>query len=133
MNKTQLSLLAILGLIIVIGTTAWASATLTRQSLTEEKIASVETVKPAKKHKSGKNDITWNQPAQQQPAQPPQRVASGCNDHNIVGTLAGGALGGIAGNQIGNGGGKTAATIGGVLGGAYLGNQYIPTHNVTCR
>ncbi|WP_031404308.1 glycine zipper 2TM domain-containing protein [Thiomonas sp. FB-Cd] len=40
-----------------------------------------------------------------------------------VGTIAGGVVGGILGNQVGSGTGQTAATIGGVAAGAYLGHQ----------
>jgi len=85
---------------------------------------------------------TNNLPIPPQPQKQPQRIAAAqpvqpaqprCDDSNIVGTVAGGAVGGIAGSQIGNGSGKTAATIGGVLGGAFLGNRYIPTRNVTCQ
>jgi uncharacterized protein YcfJ len=73
---------------------------------------------PAKKH---------TQVASAAPAQPP------CNDHNVLGYVAGGAAGGIVGNQVGKGNGNTAATIAGTLGGAYLGGQHIPLNNVTCR
>lgn len=70
---------------------------------------------------------------------PPQKMASAgpvqqqCDDSNVLGYIAGGAGGGIVGNQIGKGSGNTAATIAGVLGGAYLGGQYIPLRNATCR
>jgi outer membrane lipoprotein SlyB len=40
-----------------------------------------------------------------------------------AGVVAGGVLGGVLGNQIGGGSGKDLATIGGVVGGAYVGNQ----------
>lgn len=56
-----------------------------------------------------------------------------CNDKNILGYLAGGALGGILGSQVGKGSGKTAATIAGVAGGAYAGGKYLPTRNATCQ
>lgn len=70
-------------------------------------------------------------PAQQQ--QPQQPTAnSGCNNNNILGTLAGGVLGGLAGNQIGKGKGKTVATIGGAVAGAAAGNQLIPLQNTAC-
>jgi outer membrane lipoprotein SlyB len=64
-------------------------------------------------------------------AQPVQTVR--CDDGNIAGYIAGGAAGGILGNQVGKGKGNTAATIGGTLTGAYLGGQYMPLRNVTCR
>lgn len=73
---------------------------------------------------------------QPQPVAQHQQLAAAqpaCDDSNIVGMLAGGAMGGILGNQVGKGSGNTAATIGGALGGAYVGGKYIPTRNVTCR
>lgn len=73
--------------------------------------------------------IVWDEP---RPAPQPQKVASNCDDGNIVGTVVGGVGGGIIGNQIGSGSGNTVATIGGAVGGAALGNRYIPTRNVTC-
>lgn len=72
-------------------------------------------------------------------AVPLQKVAAAqpslprCDDSNILGYVAGGAAGGIVGNQVGKGSGNTAATIGGTLAGAYLGGQYIPLRNATCR
>ncbi len=38
------------------------------------------------------------------------------------GTLVGAGAGGLAGNQFGKGSGKTAATAGGVVGGALIGH-----------
>ena len=75
--------------------------------------------------------ITWNTDRQTAAPQP-QRVASACDDGNIVGTILGGVGGGIIGNQIGSGSGNDVATIGGAVGGAVLGNRYIPTDGVTC-
>jgi outer membrane lipoprotein SlyB len=40
-----------------------------------------------------------------------------------LGAVAGGVTGAILGNQIGNGNGRTAATLLGAAGGAYLGNE----------
>ena len=40
--------------------------------------------------------------------------------------------GGLVGNQIGSGKGQDLATIGGAIGGGYLGKEYIPTHNTLC-
>ena len=40
-----------------------------------------------------------------------------------LGAITGGVVGGLVGNQIGQGNGKTVATIAGVAGGAYAGNQ----------
>jgi len=60
-------------------------------------------------------------------AQPP------CDDNNIVGTLGGGVAGGLIGSRFGSGNGKTVATAAGALGGAALGNKYIPTRGATCN
>jgi outer membrane lipoprotein SlyB len=40
-----------------------------------------------------------------------------------VGAVVGGVVGGVLGNQVGGGRGKDAATVVGVLGGAYAGNE----------
>ncbi len=40
--------------------------------------------------------------------------------------------GGVLASNLGKGNGKTAATIGGTLGGAYIGGETIPLNNVTC-
>ena len=40
-----------------------------------------------------------------------------------LGAVTGGVLGGLLGNQVGQGNGKTVATVAGVAGGAYAGNQ----------
>lgn len=56
-----------------------------------------------------------------------------------LGTLAGAVIGGVAGNQVGGGRGKTAATIAGTAGGAYIGhqlekrNQGAETYAITVR
>jgi outer membrane lipoprotein SlyB len=44
-------------------------------------------------------------------------------DDGTAGAIAGGLLGGLLGNQVGKGSGKTVATVIGVAGGAYAGNQ----------
>ena len=75
--------------------------------------------------------IHWSQTASNtQPAPAPQPA---CDDDNIVGKVAGGVAGGLAGSQVGSGNGKTAATIGGAVGDSLLGEEYLPTKNVTCR
>lgn len=56
-----------------------------------------------------------------------------CDDNNIVGTIGGGIAGGVIGAQFGSGSGKTVATTAGALGGAALGNKYIPTRGATCN
>jgi uncharacterized protein YcfJ len=64
---------------------------------------------------------------------PPQQVAqSECDDANVVGAAIGAVAGGLAGNQIGSGRGQDLATVGGAIGGGYLGQQHIPTRNVLC-
>lgn len=55
-----------------------------------------------------------------------------CDDNNIVGTIGGGIAGGVVGAQFGSGSGRTVATTAGALGGAALGNKYMPTRGVTC-
>lgn len=42
---------------------------------------------------------------------------------NVAGTVIGGIVGGLIGNQVGRGTGRSVATIAGVAGGAYAGNQ----------
>jgi outer membrane lipoprotein SlyB len=42
---------------------------------------------------------------------------------NMAGTVIGGVVGGLIGHQIGHGTGRTVATVAGVAGGAYVGNQ----------
>ncbi len=39
------------------------------------------------------------------------------------GAVAGGLVGGLVGNQFGSGSGRTVATVAGVAGGAYVGNE----------
>lgn len=73
---------------------------------------------------------TGAQYARAQPAPQPARVE--CDDNNIVGTIGGGIAGGVIGAQFGSGSGRTVATTAGALGGAALGNKYIPTRGATC-
>ena len=42
---------------------------------------------------------------------------------NVAGTVIGGIVGGLIGSQLGHGKGRSVATIAGVAGGAYAGNQ----------
>jgi outer membrane lipoprotein SlyB len=44
-------------------------------------------------------------------------------EDGTMGAIAGGVVGGLLGNQVGKGTGKTVATVAGVAGGAYAGNQ----------
>lgn len=117
--------LVIAGITALMLMTAGASAYITTQSIKEDD-------KPVVQKTQQKRDaIAWDQPRQVQTQPVQQRVA--CNDGNIVGKIAGGVGGGALASNVGKGRGKTAAVIGGTLGGAYLGGEYIPTHNVTCR
>ncbi len=56
-----------------------------------------------------------------------------------LGMVTGGVLGGLLGNQVGQGNGKTVATVAGVAGGAYAGNEVekkvkkTQTYNVVVR
>ncbi|HEU0117391.1 MAG TPA: glycine zipper 2TM domain-containing protein [Alphaproteobacteria bacterium] len=45
------------------------------------------------------------------------------DETQIFGTALGAGVGGVIGNQFGRGGGNTAATLGGVVAGGYIGNQ----------
>jgi putative NIF3 family GTP cyclohydrolase 1 type 2 len=63
-------------------------------------------------------------------------VAGGVNDWLLesVASASGGAVAGaLIGNQFGSGSGQKIATIGGLAGGAYLGNQHIPTRGALCQ
>lgn len=111
-----------LGAVVLLLMTAGASAYIATEMNNDQ-------AKPVAKKSVQREEIRWNEPERA----PVQKVASNCDDGNVVGYIAGGALGGIAGSQFGDGNGKTATTIGGALGGGYLGKEYIPTHNVTCR
>ncbi len=115
-----------IGGIALIALTATASALITRKSVDKEPVVAEEKISHTTTHK------TNERVAVTQPSPAPQPVASACNDGNIAGTVIGGAAGGVVGSQIGSGSGQTAATIAGVAGGALLGREYIPTHNVTC-
>ncbi|PZO89123.1 MAG: hypothetical protein DI626_00205 [Micavibrio aeruginosavorus] len=79
-----------------------------------------------------KETITWNSERQAAKPQPQQQAANTCDDANIVGAAIGAVAGGFAGNQVGKGRGQDLATVGGAIGGGYLGKEYIPTRNVLC-
>lgn len=123
MKSTNKTILATVAVIAAILASAAAASYYTRENIQANNDVPV-------KHVAQQHTAPASHPqhmAQAQPAQP------ACNDHNVVGVVAGGAAGGILGHQLGKGAGNTAATIGGTLGGAYLGQQYIPTQNVACR
>lgn len=115
-KNTKIAAAVVLVVALMGGAAAVASYTTRTQLEKGEKVASEE-------------KMPWKKEQHVATAQPLPR----CDDKNIVGTVAGGAAGGVIGNQFGKGSGKTAATIAGIAGGALLGNEYIPTRNVTCR
>ena len=106
---------AVGGIILLIGLSAGAAAYVTQSTMKDDKSVSVP---------RAERIVVREQAAAPMPA---------CDDGNIVGHVLGGAAGGVVGSQIGSGSGQTAATIAGTLGGAYVGGEYIPTRNVTCR
>ena len=53
----------------------------------------------------------------------PTGQSSGGDQHNIIGTLAGGVAGGVVGNQFGGGSGRDALTVLGAVGGAFAGRE----------
>jgi uncharacterized protein YcfJ len=109
------------GVILLIGLTAGAAAYVTQATIKDEKSVSVPRAERVVIHQEAA------------PAPAPAQQAANCDDGNIVGHVLGGAAGGVVGSQVGSGSGQTAATIAGTLGGAYVGGEYIPTRNVTCR
>jgi uncharacterized protein YcfJ len=116
MKRSQL-FAVIGGVVLLIALTAGAAAYVTQATINDDKSVSLPRAERVVVH-------------QQAALVPP---AANCDDGNIVGHVLGGAAGGVAGSQIGSGSGQTAATIAGTLGGAYVGGEYIPTRNVTCR
>jgi uncharacterized protein YcfJ len=48
---------------------------------------------------------------------------------NYIGIGTGAVIGGLIGNQVGGGNGKKLATVAGIIGGGYLGNQMINNPN----
>lgn len=120
--KTKQITIITIAVIALVVLSAGASVLITRQAIAPEKPAAVKQI-------TKKETINWNNAT----AQPAPAPVPNCDDGNIVGALAGGVGGGVVGSAVGDGNGKTAATIAGTLGGAYLGKEYIPTENVTCR
>lgn len=110
-----------LGGALLIAMTVGASAYVTKSVLEDET--------PGAKAQSER--ITWNEPRQTEP-QAQQQSVQNCDDANIVGTAIGAVAGGVVGNQVGKGKGQDLATIGGAIGGGYLGHEYIPTRNTLC-
>ena len=120
-HKNKMILLGI-GAVALIAVTAGASAYVAT-NMAEEKPVAAKT--------ASRENIKWDDAPAPQPQQQAQAKPA-CNDANIVGAAIGAVAGGVAGNQIGSGSGKDLATIGGAIGGGWLGKDHIPTHNVLC-
>jgi uncharacterized protein YcfJ len=92
-----------------------AGAVPTYKALTKPKVAEVigvqEVTETVVTPREECHDV---QVTKQAPTQDPNRV---------TGTVIGGVAGGLLGSSIGSGSGRTAATIVGAAGGAYVGNQ----------
>ncbi len=87
-----------------------------RQPVAEHR--SVHHVTPQVRHVNNDADSV-RAPVAQAPAPAPAPVAQ----NSPLGMGIGAVVGGLIGNQVGGGKGKTAATIAGVVGGAYVGNE----------
>lgn len=118
-NHKKIALIGGVAALLLI--TAGASAYVATEAAKDPKPAKVAT-------KASGDNIKWDEPQQQAQAQP----KASCDDANIVGAGIGAVAGGLVGNQIGGGRGQDLATIGGAIGGGYLGQQHIPTRNVLC-
>ncbi|WP_332852831.1 glycine zipper 2TM domain-containing protein [Duganella sp. S19_KUP01_CR8] len=89
----------------------------TRQPVLEHRTV-VHHVTPQVRHVNSNGDSV-QAPVAQAPAPAPAPVAQ----NSPLGMGIGAVVGGLIGNQVGGGKGKTAATIAGVVGGAYVGNE----------
>lgn len=118
--KRKSAILLGVGAVALLAATAGASAYVT--TVMSEDAPKAQTQSAEK--------VNWSQSAS---AQPQARAVPACDDDNIVGKVVGGVAGGVVGSQFGKGNGKTATTIGGTVGGTLLGEEYMPTRNVTCR
>lgn len=58
-----------------------------------------------------------------QPVQQPVQQPAPAAQNSPVGIGVGAVVGGLIGNQVGKGSGRTLATVAGVLGGGYIGNE----------
>lgn len=123
MTRNQRKIAFVAGVVGLMVLTAGASAYVATEISRDDAPAKVQ-------EKGTSEDISWNEP-RQEPA-PQQQAASSCDDANVVGAAIGAVAGGVAGNQIGDGRGQDLATVGGAIGGGFLGQQYIPTRNVLC-
>jgi uncharacterized protein YcfJ len=92
-----------------------AGAVPTYKALTKPKVADVIAVKEVTETVvTPREECQDVQVTKQAPTEDPNRV---------TGTVIGGVAGGLLGSAIGSGRGRTAATIVGAAGGAYVGNQ----------
>jgi outer membrane lipoprotein SlyB len=137
-SKTKHIVAITIGALVLVALSAGASALIMRGGAAPENPAAATSTVAAghakTQHYAQREKIHWNgSRAAAQPAPATIEPAAGCDDGNVVGAIVGGAGGGVAGAQVGKGSGKTAATIAGTLGGAYLGKEFLPTQNVTCR
>jgi uncharacterized protein YcfJ len=93
-------------------------------------------VKPAVQHASAQRyaqagnyqQPSYQQPTYQQPTYQPAPAQQPSYQQpapqlSPVGIAAGAVLGGVLGNQVGGGNGRKLATVAGVLGGGYIGNE----------
>ena len=61
------------------------------------------------------------------------REVKNAGEGSGIGAVAGGVLGGILGTQVGNGRGRNLATLAGIVGGAFAGNQIEKSQRATIR
>ena len=61
------------------------------------------------------------------------REVKNAGEGSGVGAVAGGVLGAVLGNQVGNGRGRSLATLAGIVGGAFAGNQIEKSQKATVR
>jgi len=112
MDKSMIKGVAVGGLAMVVLTAGGVTG---YKSLTQPKHAEVLAVKEAMQTVSTPQEKCEQVVVQHQaPVQDEKRIA---------GTVLGGVAGGLLGSQIGGGSGKKVATVIGVAGGAYAGNQ----------
>lgn len=120
MTKNQKRIALVAGVVALLAVTAGASAYVAKE---------IDNNPPNAK---ASDEITWNNERQQPQPQQQAKAEPACDDANVVGAAIGAVAGGVVGNQVGSGKGQDLATIGGAIGGGYLGQQHIPTRNVLC-
>jgi uncharacterized protein YcfJ len=67
--------------------------------------------------------VVYRDAPQRQHYQAQAQAPAPQNKPNYVGIGAGAVIGGLLGNQVGGGNGKKLATVAGIIGGGYLGNE----------